>query len=173
MSTPRYLRLATPLGAMLLVATGRALSGAYFVGQKHDLAPQPDWVEDDAHAVLRDARRQLLEYFAAQRAAFDLPLAPTGSEFQRKVWRALLEIPCGHTATYGEIAARIEARSAMRAVGAAIGRNPISIVVPCHRVIGADGALTGYAGGLDRKRRLLALEAGQARLFQPAAALAG
>lgn len=170
MTAPRFLRVQTPLGTMLLVATDRGLTGAYFSGQKYDVAPASDWVEDPTFPALCDARRQLSEYFAGRRAVFDLPLAPAGTDFQQRVWAALPAIPCGQTRAYGDIARGVGERSAVRAVGAAVGRNPISVIVPCHRVIGAGGGLTGYAGGLDRKRRLLALEAGDAALFQPAAA---
>ena len=155
----RYLRIPTPLGPMLLVSDGQALTGAYFSGQKYDATPQSDWIEDASHPVLADTRCQLGEYFAGQRARFDLPLHPRGTPFQSRVWQALLAIPSGETRTYGAIARAAGEPAAVRAAGAAIGRNPISVIVPCHRVIGADGSLTGYAGGLDRKRRLLALEA--------------
>jgi methylated-DNA-[protein]-cysteine S-methyltransferase len=155
-----FLRMHTPLGRMLLVSDGHALTGAYFTGQKYDVTPQPDWALDEALPVLSEARGQLLEYFADCRTAFDLALAPAGTDFQRRVWQALLEIPHGETRTYGDIARMLGERAAVRAVGAAVGRNPISVIIPCHRVIGADGGLTGYAGGLDRKRSLLALESG-------------
>jgi methylated-DNA-[protein]-cysteine S-methyltransferase len=108
--------------------------------------------------VLARARAQLAEYFDGRRTRFDLPLAPRGTDFQQAVWRALLAVPFGNTSTYGEIAAAIRRPSAVRAVGAAVGANPIGIVVPCHRIIGRDGTLTGYAGGLHRKAKLLALE---------------
>ena len=155
----RYLRIPTPLGPMLLVSDRHALTGAYFTGQKYDATPQPDWIEDASHPVLAEACRQLGEYFAGTRTRFDLPLRSSGTPFQARVWQALLAIPAGETWTYGAIARAVGEPAAVRAAGAAIGRNPISVIVPCHRVIGADGSLTGYAGGLDRKRRLLALEA--------------
>jgi methylated-DNA-[protein]-cysteine S-methyltransferase len=118
----------------------------------------PRWERrDDAFA---DTRRQLAEYFAGERRAFDLPLSLDGNEFELRVWSALRDIDYGETASYGEIAARIGAPTAARAVGLANGRNPIAVIVPCHRVIGADGSLTGYGGGLERKRLLLDLEAG-------------
>jgi methylated-DNA-[protein]-cysteine S-methyltransferase len=158
----RFLRMQTPLGSMLLVSDGRALTGAYFTGQKYDATPQPDWQQDEALPVLYEARGQLLEYFAGKRTEFDLSLLTAGTAFQVRVWRALLAIPHAETRTYGEVARALGEHAAVRAVGAAIGRNRISVIVPCHRVIGADGALTGYAGGLDRKRSLLALEAGVA-----------
>jgi methylated-DNA-[protein]-cysteine S-methyltransferase len=117
-----------------------------------------DWVRADA--AFAEAHRQLTEYFAGARQRFDLELKPAGTPFQRRVWRALREIPPGRTATYGELADRLGRPGAARAVGAANGLNPISIVVPCHRLVGADGSLTGYAGGLERKRFLLELEEG-------------
>ncbi len=109
-------------------------------------------------------RAQLEEYFAGERTSFDIPLAPEGAPFEREVWRALEEIPYGETVSYGEIARRVGQPTAARAVGTANGRNPIAVIVPCHRVIGADGSLTGYGGGLERKRLLLELERGQGRL---------
>jgi methylated-DNA-[protein]-cysteine S-methyltransferase len=170
----RYLRMHSPLGRMLLVSDGQALTGAYFTGQKYDATPQPDWEQDEALPPLYEARGQLLEYFAGRRTTFDLPLMPAGTAFQVRVWKALLGIPHGETRTYGDVAQALGERMAVRAVGAAIGRNPISVIIPCHRVIGAGGALTGYAGGLDRKRSLLGLEAGVAApRFQLQAAGAG
>jgi methylated-DNA-[protein]-cysteine S-methyltransferase len=166
----RFLRMQTPLGGMLLVSDGQALTGAYFNGQKYEATPQSDWAEDAALPVLVEARGQLLEYFADARSTFDVPLSAAGTPFQRQVWDALLRIPHGKTRTYGEIARMLGGREAVRAVGAAVGRNPISVIIPCHRVIGADGGLTGYAGGLDRKRSLLALEAVRNFELQPALA---
>jgi methylated-DNA-[protein]-cysteine S-methyltransferase len=165
-----FLRMQTPLGNMLLVSDGDALTGAYFEGQKYEATPQAGWVEDATLPVLVDARGQLLEYFADARSGFDLPLAAAGTAFQQQVWQALLSIPHGQTRTYGEVAHMLGEPAAVRAVGAAVGRNPISVIVPCHRVIGADGGLTGYAGGLDRKRSLLALEAARNFALQPALA---
>jgi len=153
-----YCTIPSPLGDMLLAADGDALAGVYFSGQKYLPSIAPEWREDASVPVLRAARQQLGEYFAGARTQFDLPLAAPGTAFQRTVWRAIATIPCGATATYTEIAARAGRPGSARAAGAATGRNPWSIVVPCHRVIGAGGALTGYAGGLDRKRALLALE---------------
>jgi methylated-DNA-[protein]-cysteine S-methyltransferase len=121
------------------------------------IGPGADWVEDAAR--FEEARRQLDEYFAGHRAEFDLPLSPRGTAFQREVWAALQTIPYGEVRSYGQIAAQIGRPGASRAVGLANGRNPISVIVPCHRVIGASGALTGYGGGLPRKRLLLDLEA--------------
>lgn len=164
--TTQFIYASTPLGRMLLASDGTALSGAWFAGQKYDVTPQPDWVENEACAVLRAARDQLEEYFAGERTGFNLLLMPTGTDFQQRVWKLLRDIPHGATCSYAAVADRLGDKAALRAVGAAVGRNPISVIVPCHRVIGADGSLTGYAGGLDRKRTLLALEAaGAAPLF--------
>ncbi|CAN1540985.1 Ada Methylated DNA-protein cysteine methyltransferase [Burkholderiaceae bacterium] len=149
----------SPLGAMLLAAAPQGLCGVWFVGQQHSPDNTP-WHDDDTHPVLDAAHQQLQAYFDGQLQTFALPLQfMTGTPFQQTVWRALQNIPYGHTTTYGDIAQRIGKPQAVRAVGAAIGRNPWSVVVPCHRVVGANGALTGYAGGLDRKKHLLALEA--------------
>jgi methylated-DNA-[protein]-cysteine S-methyltransferase len=146
------------LGPITLAASDQGLCGVWFDGQKH----QPDtsaWTPDASHPVLRQAAEQLAEYFSKRRRLFDLPLDfNRGTRFQQVVWRALLDITPGATTTYGALARRIDQPLAVRAVAAAIGRNPISIVVPCHRVLGAGGALTGYAGGLDRKAALLQLE---------------
>lgn len=147
-----------PLGPMILAATPRGLSGIWFEGQRHG----PDtsgWERADQVPVLRQAMEQLTAYFAGRRTAFDLPLdLQGGTAFQQRVWQALLEIEPGGTTSYGALSERIGSPAAVRAVGAAVGRNPVSIVVPCHRVIGRDGSLTGYAGGLDRKTALLTLE---------------
>jgi methylated-DNA-[protein]-cysteine S-methyltransferase len=162
-----YSFFESPLGNMLLTATADALTGVHFVGEKYYPGVEEGWRESASHAPLALARQQLEEYFGGKRTRFDVALAPEGTEFQRKVWRALRSVPFGETRSYGEIAAKIGAPTASRAVGAANGRNPISIIVPCHRVIGASGDLTGYAGGLQRKQALLALEtqgAGQMRL---------
>lgn len=163
-----YRDIDTPLGTMRLTARGQRFTGAHFIGEKHFPALAPDWQRDDLHATLRQASQQLSEYFAGERKQFALPLAPEGTPFQQQVWTALLSIPYGETISYLELARRVGNAKAMRAVGAANGRNPISIVVPCHRVIGADGSLTGYAGGLERKRALLGLEMGAGELFETA-----
>ncbi len=164
------MRIATPLGNVLLVRTAHGLAGAWFEGQKH----HPDEIDapfvDDDPLLVR-AAAQLHAYFDAMSAPFDVPLDLQGSPFQRSVWAALLAIDCGATRSYGDIARLIGAPQAVRAVGSAVGRNPVSVIVPCHRVVGSGGALTGYAGGLDRKRALLALEArGRASLVAPARA---
>ena len=148
----------SPLGRMTLAASAQGLAGLWFDGQKH----MPDtqaWPEQPQHPQLQQARQQLDAYFAGQRPHFDMPLdLARGTDFQRQVWQALCAIPAGATESYGALAARIGRAQAVRAVAAAVGRNPISIVVPCHRVLGANGALTGYAGGLPRKLALLQLE---------------
>lgn len=147
----------TPLGPVLLARTEAGLAGAWFEGQKaHPGALAAP--ESEADPLLREAARQLADYFAGQRSAFDVPLDLRGTEFQRKVWRTLLRIAAGRTSSYADIARRIGSPRALRAVGAAVGRNPVSVIVPCHRVVGSDGSLTGYAGGLERKRALLRLE---------------
>jgi methylated-DNA-[protein]-cysteine S-methyltransferase len=149
----------SPLGGMLLARTANGLAGAWFDGQKH----HPGDLPAAAHAARGDAlldrtAAQLLRYFAGDALPADLPLDLQGSDFQRRVWAALLRIPAGTTTSYGALAQRIGAVRAVRAVGAAVGRNPVSVIVPCHRVVGADGSLTGYAGGLERKQALLNLE---------------
>ena len=152
-----YTTMDSPIGRLTLTGDGRALTSILF--ERDDRlrpAASKGWIADDRR--LRDARVQLDEYFARKRTAFDLPLALRGTPFQMKVWRALMRIPFGATARYGEIAAAIGRPGASRAVGGANHRNPIPIIVPCHRVIGSDGSLTGYGGGEPTKRRLLALE---------------
>jgi len=150
-------RVDTPLGPMLLARTSSSLAGAWFDAQKHHPGAfdAPEQADDP---LLQPAAVQLHRYFDGDATPFDLPLDPIGTPFQRNVWAALRLIPPGRTHTYGEVAQAIGAPSAARAVGAAIGRNPLSLIVPCHRVVGSSGALTGYAGGVDRKRALLALE---------------
>jgi methylated-DNA-[protein]-cysteine S-methyltransferase len=145
----------SPLGKLLLVSDGHALT-------RLAMSPRPNDVPDGARrdpAALAEVTAQLESYFAGELTEFDAPLAPRGSEFQLRVWNALLEIPYGETASYGEIAAAVGRPDAVRAVGTTNGRNPIAVIIPCHRVIGADGSLVGYGGGLDRKRMLLELEA--------------
>ena len=150
-------RIASPLGTMLLARTKHGLAGAWFELQKHhpDAIDAPERGDDP---LLAETARQLREYFAGARSAFDVALDLQGTDFQRAVWSALLDIAPGRTTTYGEIARELGVPAASRAVGAAVGRNPVSIIVPCHRVVGSSGALTGYAGGLDRKRSLLRIE---------------
>jgi methylated-DNA-[protein]-cysteine S-methyltransferase len=161
-----YTSLESPIGELLAVGDSRTLRGLYMQEGRTAIAVRAGWEATDE--PFAEARAQLAEYFAGQRRAFDLPLAMAGSPFQRRVWRALQDIPYGETISYGELARRIGVPSASRAVGVANGRNPVSVIVPCHRVIGADGSLTGYGGGLARKRLLLELEAGVLRLGAPA-----
>jgi methylated-DNA-[protein]-cysteine S-methyltransferase len=159
----RYTYLDSPLGALLTVRDEDGLTGLDLPSGRHAVRVAPTWVRDDA--AFDDARTQLAEYFAGRRRAFELPLHLSGTAFQQRVWTALLEIPYGETASYGTTAAAIGAPRASRAVGLANGQNPIPIVVPCHRVIGANGSLTGYGGGLDAKRWLLSHEATHSGLF--------
>jgi methylated-DNA-[protein]-cysteine S-methyltransferase len=151
-----YSEIESPVGPLLLLGDGAALCAMYMRNQKYRPPANVDWRRDDAS--FRAAREQLDAYFAGELRAFDLSLRMEGTEFQRRVWNALRDIPYGATESYGQIAARIGSPGAARAVGLANGRNPIGIIVPCHRVIGASGALTGYGGGLHRKRWLLAHE---------------
>jgi methylated-DNA-[protein]-cysteine S-methyltransferase len=146
----------SPIGSLLLLADDEALVGAYM--EKHKRGLEPQGPRRPHHAVLRRAGDQLSEYFAGARRGFDLPLSFQGTEFQRGVWLALCEIPFSETLSYAELAQRVARPAAVRAVGAAVGRNPISIIVPCHRVVGSNGSLTGFAGGLARKQWLLAHE---------------
>jgi methylated-DNA-[protein]-cysteine S-methyltransferase len=154
----KYARFVTPLGTLFATATGGALTGLYYEGGRHAPEISSAWIEDRAAAPLAECARQVNEYLQGKRRRFDLPLAPEGSEFQRRVWIEIARIPYGETLTYAELARRAGVPGAARAAGAATGRNPHSIVVPCHRVIGADGGLTGYAGGIERKTRLLEIE---------------
>ncbi|MEN9868730.1 MAG: hypothetical protein RL748_4320 [Pseudomonadota bacterium] len=152
-----YRHHPSPLGPLLLAARPAGLSGVYYEQHSH-FAGSAGWQPVEQHALLDLAARQLDEYFAGQRKRFDLPLAPVGTPFQQAVWQGLRQIPWGETCHYGDLAVAIERPRAVRAVGAANGRNPLSIIVPCHRVIGRSGDLVGYAGGLQRKQFLLALE---------------
>jgi len=145
------------LGAMLLARTANGLAGVWFEGQKdHPGTLAAPEMPDDP--LLRAAAAQLAAYFAGATTRFDLPLDLHGTPFQRSVWQALLGIASGRTCSYGDIARQVGSPQAVRAVGAAVGKNPLSVIVPCHRVLGSGGALTGYAGGLERKRALLTLE---------------
>jgi len=161
-SPTRFIRFGGPLGSMLLVAVDDALAGVYFEGQKYEPVIAADWRLDPRHPVLRQAQQELAEYFAGTRTRFDVQLAAQGTPFQIQVWAAIAAVPYGRTATYGDIARYAGRPESVRAAGAATGRNPLSVIVPCHRIVGADGALTGYAGGLERKRALLGLETGRA-----------
>jgi methylated-DNA-[protein]-cysteine S-methyltransferase len=150
-----YRTIDSPIGLLTLAGTGRVLTNLRMVDQTYE-PNRAAWTPDER--AFPEAVEQLGEYFAGRRTVFDLELSMAGTEFQRRVWQALTTIPYGQTRSYGEIAEQIGAPGAARAVGLANGRNPIAIVVPCHRVIGAGGGLTGYGGGLDRKRSLLELE---------------
>jgi methylated-DNA-[protein]-cysteine S-methyltransferase len=148
------------LGDVLLAATELGLAGVWFVHRQEHMPDSRQWTTDETHPTLIAAAQQLHAYFSGQRQTFDLLLQPAwGTPFQRAVWQALQRIPYGRTSTYGDIARDIDNPKAVRAVGAAIGQNPHSIIVPCHRVLGANGSLTGFAGGLDRKQHLLHHEA--------------
>ena len=153
----------SPVGKLTLVATAEGLAGILWENERPGRVRLNVEVEDASHPVLVETERQLAEYFAGQRKAFAVVLDFAGTAFQRKVWNALLTIPFGETRSYRQIATQIGHPDAVRAVGAANGRNPVSIIVPCHRVVGSSGALTGYAGGLDRKTSLLRIEADRAR----------
>jgi methylated-DNA-[protein]-cysteine S-methyltransferase len=156
-----YCYTTSPLGKILLTADNEGLVGLYFESQKYYPQVDPSWSEDKDHPSLQTATKQLAEYFAGRRSDFDLPLAPRGTEFQKKVWHELRSIPFGKQKSYGTIATKITGNAkSSRAVGAAVGRNPISIMIPCHRVVGHSGSLTGYAGGVTRKEQLLNLESG-------------
>jgi methylated-DNA-[protein]-cysteine S-methyltransferase len=153
-----YTTTDSPIGELLLTGDGHSLNRLDMRGGRRPVAIDPAW--ERREEPFADVCAQLDEYFAGARQAFELPLALAGNQFELRVWEALREIPYGETVGYGEIARRIGEPSASRAVGLANGRNPIAVIVPCHRVIGADGSLTGYGGGLERKRFLLDLEAG-------------
>lgn len=147
----------SPVGPLTLVSDGAALAGVYFESQKHGAPPAGPSGTDK---IIDATRKQLDSYFAGKRKSFDVPLAAKGTAFQTRVWHALTKIPYGETVSYGAIAAGIGSPKAVRAVGAANGRNPIPIIIPCHRVIGANGSLTGFGGGMARKELLLDLERG-------------
>ena len=153
-------RVPSPLGEILLVAdaTGEALCGLYLAGQKYFPTGASQWSERRSLPLLRDVAAQLREYFAGARERFDVALAPAGTPFQRSVWSEIAKVPFGETISYAELARRCGRPAAVRAAGAATGRNPITVIIPCHRIVGSAGALTGYAGGLERKRKLLELE---------------
>lgn len=161
-STERYYskRLPSPVGVLKLVASDAGLAAILWENDDPRRVRLNRVIEDENHPILLETERQLGEYFAGRRRSFSLPLDFKGTPFQRRVWSALLTIPYGETRSYGEIARQIGNPAAVRAVGAANGRNPVSIIAPCHRVIGATGKLTGFAGGLETKARLLALETG-------------
>jgi methylated-DNA-[protein]-cysteine S-methyltransferase len=145
----------SPIQILRLVSDGRSLIGLYMMSEKHSLIPQGDWLEDKSVELFGQAKQQLTAYFVGSLTEFDLPLQMEGTSFQKRVWSVLQTIPYSTTISYGELAQQIGQPRASRAVGLANGRNPISIVVPCHRVIGANGKLMGYGGGIDRKQWLL------------------
>ena len=148
----------SPVGELLLISNGEALTALHMTAGKYVPSVSADWTLDEKRAVLTQTRRELDEYFTGKRRMFSMPLAPTGTDFQKQAWIALTKIPFGEKRTYGQQAAFIGRPKAVRAIGAANGKNPIGIIVPCHRVIGANGTLTGYAGGLHNKEFLLELE---------------
>lgn len=156
----RWCRFETPLGAMVLAATSAGLCGAWFEDQRHFSGVHATWRLQPDDAGLTLARVQLDEWFQRRRTKFELPLAPHGTLFQQRVWTALQAIAPSQTTSYGQLARELGLPKAARAVGAATGRNPCSIVIPCHRLLAGSGALTGYAGGIERKRALLAFEQG-------------
>jgi methylated-DNA-[protein]-cysteine S-methyltransferase len=160
--TLTYALFDSPIGELLAAGSGGALTRLDMRGGRRPVSVPASWERDDG--AFADVRGQLGEYFDGTRTRFDLDLRLEGSDFQRLVWNGLLDIPYGETESYGELAERIGCPGAARAVGLANGQNPIAVIVPCHRVIGANGTLTGYGGGLERKRLLLDLEAGVASL---------
>lgn len=157
-----YAWMDSPVGRLLIAGDQSGLRCILFAEGRSEVRPEPGWQENPA--ALSEALSQLRSYFAGARREFDLPVTPEGTPFQRRVWQELLKIPYGATISYGELARRIGKPNASRAVGLANGANPISIVIPCHRVIGSNGKLTGYGGGLEKKEWLLALERGQLNL---------
>ena len=163
-----FTRFPSPLGELVLTASDTALRGVFFPVRRNRSAPEARWAEDDgrgpAGGLLARVRQQLTEYFEGTRTSFDLPLDAAGSAFERRVWELLRTIPYGTTTSYGALARQLGDPHATRAVGAANGKNPVPIIVPCHRVVGARGELTGFGGGLDRKRWLLEHEGALLRL---------
>ncbi len=153
-----YSIIKTPLDNLMLVANATELTGIYFVGCEHIPAAHKGWKRDARHPVLRKAEAQLQEYFAGKRTEFSLPLRLDGTGFQQRVWREIALIPHGKTISYSELARKAGAARAIRAAGTSTGRNPIGVIIPCHRVVGKNGGMGGYAGGLERKRYLLELE---------------
>jgi methylated-DNA-[protein]-cysteine S-methyltransferase len=159
----KYTTMDSPLGELLLLGDDGVLHGLHMQAGRHPIRTQSSWVRDDE--AFADVRKQLEEYFAGTRDRFDVKMNMDGTAFQRTVWHELTQIPYGETISYGELAKRIGRPDRARAVGTANGQNPIAVIVPCHRVIGANGKLVGYGGGLDNKRRLLELESGVASLL--------
>lgn len=150
-------KYSSPLGEMLIVSDGESICGVWFYGQKH-FPSFENLIENDDLAIFREVKDWFDDYFKGLNPEIHFKLKPQGSEFRRKVWRILSEIPYGETLTYGEIASRLSPTMSAQAVGGAVGHNPLAILIPCHRVLGADGKLTGYAAGIDRKIKLLELE---------------
>lgn len=163
---PNYYKklLNSPVGQLTLIASDQALLALLWENDSLNRVRQPLNIQEKNNAILTEASEQLNEYFSGQRQQFDLPVQFSGTSFQNKVWHALTKIPFGHTQSYSQLAQNIGAPKAVRAVGLANSKNPISIIVPCHRVIGKNGSLTGFAGGLDKKQRLLKLESQQSLL---------
>ena len=153
-----YSIIKSPINEIMLVADDSALIGVYFVGRDHLPATSKQWKHNAQHPVLQQAARQLQEYFAGKRTEFSLPLRLAGTDFQQSVWREIALLPYGETISYSELAKRAGAPRAIRAAGTATGRNPVAIIIPCHRVVGKNGTLGGFGGGLERKRHLLGLE---------------
>ena len=153
-----YKEIESPVGKLKLVASSNALVAVLWKRERPNRVKLDTMTLDPQHPILLETERQLAEYFSGERIQFDLPLQPDGSEFQKKVWQALREIPFGQTRSYLDLAKALGSSKAARAIGAANGKNPLSIIVPCHRVVGADGSLTGFAGGVETKAALLALE---------------
>lgn len=153
----QVIEFVSPLGTMILAANEQGLAGSWFKDQRHFAGIQAAWITEET-ALLSQAKQQLSAYFAGDLQTFDLPLAPQGTEFQERVWQALQGIEYGVTCSYGDIAHQLNQPKAVRAVGAAVGKNPLSIIIPCHRVLGSQQQLTGYAGGLERKQWLLQWE---------------
>jgi methylated-DNA-[protein]-cysteine S-methyltransferase len=154
-----YATIQSPIGELLLVADDSALTGVYFAGRDHVPFESKGWTLNAGHPVLKKAAQQLKEYFAGKRTTFSLPLRLAGTRFQERIWRQIARIPYGTTISYTELAKRAEAPHAVRPAGTTTGRNPVSIVIPCHRVVGKNGSMCGFAGGLERKQYLLNLEA--------------
>ena len=162
--TTYYTFIESPIDRLMLTSDGNCLTGVYMLDQRYEPAIGKGWMEDGSAEPFRVTSVQLSEFFSGERKAFDLPLAPAGTPFQLQVWQELCRIPYGETISYGELARRVGNSNASRAVGLANGRNPLPIIVPCHRVIGANGKLTGFGGGLWRKEKLLDLERGTTAL---------
>jgi methylated-DNA-[protein]-cysteine S-methyltransferase len=169
--TATHTTIDSPIGELTLVASDGVLSGIYFPGHWH--MPAPEVFGARSECGFEQAQRQLIEYFAGERTEFEMATTVAGEEFQQRVWELIDRIPYGQTTTYGEMAHELGDPALAREVGAAVGRNPLSIIVPCHRVVGKDGKLTGYAGGLERKRFLLELEGAGERVEAEQLQLAG